>query len=320
MRAVVQDRYGGPEVLHLADVPRPVPGPGMVLIRVKASTVSQTDAHMRRAKPVFWRLLLGVRRPTRWPTLGVDLAGVVEEIGPGVTEFAVGDEVFGLMRWSGAHAEYVCLTQDSPIARKPSNLTFEEAAAVNDGAMQALETLRKGEVRHGTNVVVYGGSGSLGSAAVQLAKHLGAHVTAVTSTPHVELVRSLGADEVIDYTKDDLTKRGPVFDAVIDAVGKYAFYWGRRALKPGGIYVETDFGPHKASTFFWWFASRWLGGKHLRFAAGRRKKEDIVYMRELIEAGAFRPVIDRTYPLDHVVDAHRYVDGWHKAGNVVLTM
>src|SRR5690349_8194257 len=175
MRAVVQDRYGGPEVLHLADVPRPVPGPGMVLIRVKASTVSQTDAHMRRAKPYFWRLILGLRRPTRWPVLGVDLAGVVEEVGPGVDEFKVGDEVFGLMRWSGAHTDYVCVTEGSPIAHKPSSLSFEEAAAVSDGAMQALETLRRGEVKRATNVVVYGGSGSLGSAAIQIAKHMGAH-------------------------------------------------------------------------------------------------------------------------------------------------
>lgn len=319
MRALVQDGYGGPEVLHLADVPRPVPGPGMVVIRVKASTVSQTDAHMRRAKPYFWRLLLGLRRPTRWPTLGVDLAGVVEEIGPGVTEFAVGDEVFGLMRWSGAHTDYVCVTEGSPIAHKPARLSFEEAAAVGDGGMQALAALRLGRVKHGDRVVIYGASGSLGTAAVQIAKHIGAHVTAVTSTKHVELVRSLGADEVIDYTAEDLTKRGPVFDVVIDAVGKYAFYWGRRALKPGGIYVETDFGPHKASTFFWWFASRWIGGKHLRFAAGRRSKADILYLQELIESDEFRPVIDRVFPMEEAAEAHRYVDGWHKAGNVVLT-
>jgi NADPH:quinone reductase-like Zn-dependent oxidoreductase len=224
------------------------------------------------------------------------------------------------MRWSGAHTEFVCVTEGSPIAKKPSNLTFEEAAAVSDGAMQALQALRLGKVGAGTRVVIYGGSGSLGTAAVQIAKHLGAHVTAVTSTPHVELVRALGADDVIDYKVEELTNSGPVFDVVIDAVGKYAFYWGRRALKPGGIYVETDFGPHKLHTLGMWIFSRWLSDRRLRFAAGRRQKADIVYMKELIEAGAYRPVIDRTYPMDQVVEAHRYVDGWHKAGNVVLTI
>src|SRR5262249_37420326 len=155
-----------------------------------------------------------------------------------------------------------------------------------DGAMQGLATLRKGHVREGSRIVVYGASGSLGTAAVQIAKRLGAHVTGVTSTKNVELVRSLGADDVIDYTVDDLTGRGPIHEVVIDAVGKYAFYWGRRALKPGGIYVETDFGPHKVSTLFWWLASRWIGSRHLAFAAGRRTKADVEYMRQLIDAGA----------------------------------
>ena len=320
MRAVVQDRYGPPEVLRIDVVEKPVPGAGEVLIRVHASTVSQTDTHIRRANILLWRLLLGWSRP-RQRTLGVDLAGVVEGVGPGVSSFKVGDEVFGMVGWrAGAHAEYVCLPEAGSIARKPATLTFVEAGSICDGAMQGLATLRKGRVREGSRIVVYGASGSLGTAAVQIAKHLGAHVTGVTSTKNVELVRSLGADDVIDYTREDLTKRGPIHDVVIDAVGKYAFYWGRRALKPGGIYVETDFGPHKRSTLFWWIASRWIGSRHLAFAAGSRTRADVEYVGQLVDAGAYRPVIDTVYPMDQVVEAHRRVEGWHKVGNVVLTI
>jgi NADPH:quinone reductase-like Zn-dependent oxidoreductase len=318
MRAVVQDRYGPPEVLRIEEVERPAPAAGEVLVRVRASTVSQSDTHIRRPSPFLWRLIAGLRRP-RWRTIGVDFAGVVEEVGAGVTEFAVGDEVFGLVRLFGTHAEYIRVPEHAPIANKPANLTFEEAAAVGDGAMQALATLRVGEAGEGSRVVIYGASGSLGTAAVQIAKHLGAHVTGVTSTKNVDLVRSLGADDVIDYTQDDLTSRGPVYDVVIDAVGKYAFHWGKRALKPGGIYVETDFGPHKLETLVWAIASRWVGSRRLKFAAGRRSKVDVLFLQELIESGAFRPVVDRTYPLEQVVEAHRYVETWRKVGNVVLT-
>jgi NADPH:quinone reductase-like Zn-dependent oxidoreductase len=318
MRAIVQDRYGPPEVLHVEEVERPVPAAGQILIRVRASTVSQTDTHIRRPSPWVWRLFFGLRRP-RWRTRGVDFAGVIEAVGPGVTRFVVGDEVFGLVGWFGAHAEYVCLAETAPIAGKPASLSFEEAAAVGDGAMQALATLRVGGVREGSRIVVYGASGSLGTAAVQIAKHLGAHVTGVTSTAHVELVKSLGADEVIDYTRDSLHRRGPVYDVVIDAVGKYAFHWGKRALKPGGIYVETDFGPYKLETLVMAIASRWVGSRRLKFASGRRLPADVLYMKDLIEAGAYRPVIDRTYPMEQAADAHRRVETWHKAGNVVLT-
>jgi NADPH:quinone reductase-like Zn-dependent oxidoreductase len=319
MRAVVQDRYGPPEVLYIEEVERPVPRDGEVLIRVWASTVSQTDTHIRRPDPALWRLVFGWQRP-RWRIRGVDLAGVVEAVGTGVTEFAVGDEVFGLVGWFGAHAEYVVLAESAPIALKPANLSFEEAAAVGDGAMQALATLRVGAVREGSRIVIYGASGSLGTAAVQIAKHLGAHVTGVSSTRNVELVRSLGADEVIDYTREDLTKRGPIFDVVIDAVGKYAYHWGKRALKPGGTYVETDFGPYKLETLVMWMASRWLGSRRLKFASGGPSKADVQFMKGLIEAGAYRPVIDRTYPMEQVAEAHRYVETWHKTGNVVLTL
>jgi len=320
MRAVVQHRYGPPDVLRIEEVERPVPAAGQVLIRVRASTVSQTDTHIRGAHPFFWRFIGGWRRP-RWPTRGVDFAGIVEEVGPSATEFRVGDEVFGMVGWfEGAHAEYVCLAESASIAIKPATLSFEEAASVCDGAMQALATLRVGGIREDSRIVIYGASGSLGTAAVQLAKHMGAHVTGVTSTKNLEFVRSLGADEVVDYTREDLTKLGPVFDVVIDAVGKYAFHWGRRALKRGGIYVETDLGPYKLETVVMAIGSRWVGSRRLKFASGMRSKADVQFMKELIEAGAFRPVVDRVYAMEEVVEAHRYVESWHKRGNVILTL
>jgi NADPH:quinone reductase-like Zn-dependent oxidoreductase len=314
MKAVVQDRYGAPEVLHVEDVERPVPKDDEVLIRVRATTVTQTDTHLRRARPVFWRLLLGVRRPRR-RILGVELAGEVEAVGPAVTEFKVGDDVFGT-NWFGAHAEFICLRESAALAHKPAGMSFEEAAAVCDGAMQALATLRAADVQKGQRIVIYGASGSVGTAAVQLAKAIGAHVTAVCGTRNVELVRSLGADEVVDYLAEDFTKNGRTYDAIIDAVGKYSFRRGRHSLKPGGIYVATD----GLRNLFWALWTWRIGNKRLKFVGGRKAKKDVVFVKELFEAGKFRAVIDRRYPMEQVVDAHRYVETWHKAGNVVLTI
>ncbi len=314
MKAVVQDRYGPPEVLRVEDVERPVPKDDEVLIRIRATTVTQTDTHLRVARPVFWRLVLGLRRPRR-RILGVELAGEVEAVGPAVTEFSVGDDVFGT-NWFGAHAEFICLRESAALAHKPAGMTFDEAAAVCDGAMQALATLRVADVQKGQRIVIYGASGSLGTAAVQLARNIGAHVTAVCSTRHVELVRSLRADEVVDYLAQDFTKNGQTYDAVIDAVGKYSFRRGRRSLKPGGIYVATD----GVRNLFWALWTWRIGDRRLKFAGGRKAKQDVVFMKELIEAGKFRAVIDRRYPMEQVVEAHRYVESWHKAGNVVLTI
>ena len=314
MRAVVQDRYGPPEVLRVEDVERPSPKDDEVLIRIRATTVTQTDTHLRKARPVFWRLVLGLRRPRR-RILGVELAGEVEAVGPAVTQFNVGDDVFGT-NWFGAHAEFICLRESAALAQKPAGMSFEEAAAVCDGAMQALATLRVGDVKEGQRIVIYGASGSLGSAAVQLARNIGAHVTAVCSTRNVELVRSLGADEVVDYLEEDFTRNGQTYDAIIDAVGKHSFQRGRRSLKPGGTYVATD----GARNLFWALWTWRIGDKRLKFASGRKTKQDVVFMKELIQAGKFRAVIDRRYPMEQVVEAHRYVETWHKAGNVVLTI
>ena len=238
MRAVVHDRYGPPEVLRLEEVERPVPKDDEVLVRVRATTVNRTDSHMRRASPFIWRFMLGLRRPKR-RILGLEFAGEVEAVGAAVTEFRPGDRVFGMR--SGAHAEYVCVREAGVIAHIPADMTFEEAAAVCDGATQALAPLTRAGVGEGTRLVVYGASGSCGTAAVQLAKrHLGAHVTAVCNTKNVELVRSLGADEVIDYLNEDFTKNGETYDVVLDAVGKHSFFRSRRSLRPGGLYLATD--------------------------------------------------------------------------------
>jgi NADPH:quinone reductase-like Zn-dependent oxidoreductase len=314
MKAVVQHRYGSPDVLRIEDVPRPVPKADEILIRVRASTVSQTDTHVRAAHPFFWRFIGGLRRP-RWRTLGVDLAGEVEAVGAEVTEFHVGDAVFGSpSSYLGCHAEYVCSRTGGALALKPAALTFEEAAAVYDGGSQALSTMRQAEAGPGKHLLIYGASGSLGTAAVQLAKHLRAHVTGVTSTKHLDLVRSLGADEVIDYTRGDFTKTGQTYDAIIDAVGKRTFRRSRRALARGGVFVATD----GLENVLVWAAMRLFRRSQLRFGSGRRSKEDIELLKGLIEAGLYRPVIDRTYPMAEVADAHRYVEAWHKTGNVVL--
>jgi NADPH:quinone reductase-like Zn-dependent oxidoreductase len=316
MRAVVQDRYGPPEILRIEEVERPVPAEGEVLVRVHASTINRTDCGFRAAKPFFSRFFTGLRRP-KSRIAGMELAGVVDTVGGGVTEFRVGDEVFGVR--SGAHADYVCVREQGALAHKPAGLNFEEAAAVPDGAIIARACLDKGRLREGQTILIYGASGSIGTAAVQLAKARGAHVTAVCNTKNVELVRSLGADEVVDYEKVDFTKADKTYDVVFDAVGKHSFRRSRRSLEPGGIFVETDLG-------FMWHApvlallTRWIGDKRVTIPIPNYTKDNVVYVKELIEAGKYRPVIDRRYPLEDVVEATRYVETGQKTGNVVLVV
>ena len=321
MRAVVQDRYGPPEVLRLEDVERPVPRDDEVLVKVHASTVTRSDCGARSADPFFSRVFFGLRGPRR-RIPGSELAGEIEAIGPAVSEFEVGDHVFGFQGYSqpaGPHAEYVCVRERAPLARKPAGMTFDEAAAVCDGAIIALTCLRKGDLRPGTSVLVYGASGSIGTAAVQLAKHFGADVTAVCDTKNLELVASLGADTVIDYTREDFTQNGETYDVVFDAVGKQSFRRCRRSLKPGGIYIETDLG------FMWHvpllaLLSRRLGDKRVTLPIPDYTKANVLLLKELIEAGRYRAVIDRRYPLEQVVEASRYVETGQKSGNVVLTV
>jgi NADPH:quinone reductase-like Zn-dependent oxidoreductase len=317
MRAVVYDRYGPPEVLRLADVERPVPGDDEVLVRIHATTVTRTDCGMRSGKPFIVRFVAGLRRP-RQTILGMELAGEVAAVGAAVTEFEVGDHVFGVNGF-GAHAEFVCMRESAPLAHTPAGMAFDEAAAVCDGASLALACFRTADLQRGQSILIYGASGAVGTAAVQLAKHVGADVTAVCNTKNLELVRTLGADEVIDYTRDDFTRNGKTYDVIFDAVGKHSFRRSRRSLKPGGTFAETDLG------FMWHvpmllLLTRWIGDKKVKVGVTRYAKKDVLLLKELIEAGKYRAVIDRRYRLEDVVEANRYVETGQKTGNVVLTV
>jgi NADPH:quinone reductase-like Zn-dependent oxidoreductase len=316
MTAVVHDRYGPPEVLRLEEVARPVPADGELLVRVHATTVTRTDTGLRSAEYFISRFVTGLVRPKR-RILGTEFAGVVEAIGAGITHFTVGDAVFGVR--SGAHAEYVCVKESGAVAHKPAGITLEQAAAVCDGAALALSCLRKAGPLDGRSVVVYGASGAVGTAGIQIAKHFGAHVTAVCNGANVELARSLGADKALDYEQEDFTKNGKLYDVVFDAVGKHSFRRCRRSLAPGGTFVDTDLG------FAWHvpvlaLATRWVGSKRVRLGITAYSKEDVLLLKELVEAGKYRVVVDRTYPLEDVVEATRYVETGQKVGNVVLTV
>ena len=313
MRAVVHDRYGPPEVLRVAEVDRPDPADDEVLVRVHATTVTRTDIHMRAAKPFFWRFMLGLRRPRR-RVLGLEFAGVVEAAGASVTQFETGDRVFGLR--NGSHAEYVCVREDRLIARIPDRLGFEEAAGVCDGMSQGMNALKAGRVGPGTRVLVYGASGSCGTATVQLGAYLGAHVTAVCNGKNVDVVRSLGADEVIDYEREDFTRNGQTYDVVVDAVAKHSFLRSRRSLAPDGRYVATD---RLYNVPLAWI-TKWFGKKKVVFDFTGYERQNVLLLRDLLEAGKYRAVIDRAYPLEDVVEATRYVESWQKTGNVVLTL
>ncbi len=316
MKAAVCDRYGPPEILRLDDVERPVPGPGQVLIKIRATTVNRSDTETRAGMPPVARLVTGLRRP-RHRILGSELAGVVEAVGPAVTDFTAGDEVFGVKAWTfGTHAEYVCMRQSAALAPKPAGVGFEEAAAVCDGVTLALMGLRPADVRKGRSILVYGASGSIGTAAVQLSRYFGADVTAVCGHKNLELVRSLGADQVIDYTREDFTANGQTYDVIFDAVGKRSFRGCRGSLNPGGTYLATDDLRNL-------FLAQWtrFGDRKVIFPIPPRyTKRDVLFLKGLMEAGQYRAVIDKRYPLADVVEANRYVDTGQKTGNVVLTV
>ncbi len=319
MRAIVYDRYGPPEVLRLEEVPRPVPKDDEVLIKVHASTVNRTDAGLRSAEYFISRFFTGLVRPRR-KIPGTELAGEVVKAGPAVTEFAPGDHVFGVSAsTAGAHAEYVCLPERAPLAHKPSGMSFEEAAAVPDGIVLAKSYLDRLDLATQRKVLVYGASGSIGTAGVQLAKYFGAEVTAVCDTRHVELVRSLGPDRVIDYTTEDFTTSGETYDVVFDAVGKLSFKRCKASLKPRGVYASTDLGPKNQNPFLAMWTSR-IGDKKVLFPIPRYTKKDVLFAKRVIEEGKYRAVIDRRYALEDVVEAHRYVETGQKTGNVVLTI
>ena len=318
MRAVVFDRYGAPDVLRLEDVEQPVPKEHEVLVKMHATTVTRSDCAVRAGKPFISRFFTGLRRPKQ-RILGTELAGEVEAVGAAVHEFAVGDHVFGTtsaFRF-GTHAEFICMQESAPLAHKPAGMSFEEAAAVCDGVILALMGLRAAGLRKGQKIVIYGASGSIGTAGVQLARYFEADVTAVCNTKNLELVRSLGADRVIDYTQEDFTKNGETYDVIFDAVGKHSFRRCRDSLKQGGIYVATD-GLRNLILALWTLR---FGGKKVMFPIPPRyTKKDVLFLKELIETGRYRAVIDRRYPLEAVVEATTYVETKQKTGNVVLTI
>lgn len=302
MKAAIYERYGPPEVMQVKEVARPTPRANEVLVRVHATTVTAGDTRMRSftVPPLQWlfaRLYLGIFKPRR-SILGMEVAGEVAAVGDDVTMFEPGDAVYAstFEVGFGGYAEYICLPEDGMIARKPANLTYEEAAAIPVGALTALYILNRVDIQPGHKVLIYGASGSVGTYAVQLAKHRGAEVTGVCSTANLELVKSLGADHVVDYTKDDFTRHGPTYDVIFEAVGKIPASHGKQALKPDGVYLDVITSNEKL------------------------KPEYLTTLRDLAEAGALRPVIDRRYPLEQIVEAHRYVDMGHKRGNVVITL
>ena len=317
MKAVVYDRYGPAEVLRIEEIEQPAPKEDEVLIKIHATTVNRTDAGIRAGEPFISRFFTGFPRPKQ-RILGSELAGEVVAVGAAVSEFAVGDRVFGTAGWGfGAHAGFMCMQERAPLAHMPAGMSFEEAAAVCDGAILALMGMRPSGVRQGQTILIYGASGSIGTAGVQLAKYFGADVTAVCSTKNLELVKSLGADRVIDYTEEDFTKNGETYDVIFDAVGVLSFRrcWG--SLKPGGIYNPTD---GLQNVILAPLTMR-LGGKRVIFPVPPRyTKKDVLFLKELIEAGRYRAVIDRCYPLEDVIEATRYVETKRKTGNVVLSI
>jgi NADPH:quinone reductase-like Zn-dependent oxidoreductase len=324
MRAVVYDRYGPPEVLRLEDVERPIPREDEVLVKIHATTVNRADVHIREANrssgmaaSLLSRMVSGLRRP-RHRILGREFAGEVEAVGAAVSEFAVGDRVFGLGGLTfGAHAEFICMRESARIAHMPAGMSFEEAAPICDGALNALMCLKQADLHEGRRILIYGASGAIGTAGVQLARYFGADVTAVCSTKNLELVKSLGADRVIDYTQEDFTKNGQRYDVIFDAAGKHSFKRCRGSLEPGGIYLPTDGFENLILALL---PSR-KGDKRVVFQLPpRQPKKDVLFLKELIEAGKFRPVVDKCYRLDDVIEATKYVETQRKVGNVVLTV
>jgi NADPH:quinone reductase-like Zn-dependent oxidoreductase len=323
MKAIICTKYGPPDVLQLKEVDKPTPKDNEVLIKIHATTVTLYDCWMRSSTAptgfgLLMRIASGIRKPKK-PILGTELAGEIETVGKDVKLFRKGDQIFGYTGMSlGAYVEYICLPEDGMLAIKPINMTYEEAAAVQQGALTALFFLRKGNIQRGQKILIFGASGGVGTFAVQIAKNIHeCEVTGVCSTPKLELVKSLGADKVIDYTKEDFTKSGEMYDIILDTIGKSNVGRSKRLLKKDGFYLFTTFGLPKLFQILWFqITSR----KKAFYGILEETAEDLIFLKELIEAGKIKAVIDRRYPLEQISDAHRYLESGQKKGQVVITL
>jgi NADPH:quinone reductase-like Zn-dependent oxidoreductase len=317
MRAVLYSTYGPPEVAKLMEVPKPSPKDNEILVKVYSSTVNRTDAGFRSASYFISRFFTGLFKPKN-QILGCEFAGTIEEIGKAVTSFKKGDKVFGFNdRTCGGHSEYLTIAESEAVASMPDNFSFDEAAAFTEGSHYALVDIRAAKVESGQKVMVYGASGAIGSAAVQLLKHFEADVTAVCNTKNVALVKSLGADTVLDYQTQDFTKSESKFDFIFDAVGKSSYGQCKPLLKEKGIYISTELGKNAENVLLALTTPLW-GGKRLLFPLPTITKQDVLFLKELVETGKFKPVIDRYYKLDQIVEAYKYVESGQKTGNVIL--
>jgi NADPH:quinone reductase-like Zn-dependent oxidoreductase len=325
MKAILHTKFGPPDELQLQEVEKPVPKDNEVLIKIRATTVTSTDCNVRNFTfvPGVFQLparlfMFGVFKP-RIHILGIDLAGEIEAVGNDVKRFKEGDQVFGTPGTTfGAHAEYICVPEDGALTIKPATMAWEEAAAIFLGASTALFYLRdKGNIQAGQKILIYGASGAIGTYAVQLAKHFGAEVTGVCSTTNLEMVQSLGADKVIDYTQEDYTKSGEAYDLILDTVGKTSYSRGKKALQQKGIFLPVVMDLTALVQIIW---TSMTNGKKVKGGVAGESVEDLIFLKELVEAGKLQPVIDRCYPLEQTAEAFRYVEKGHKKGNVVITL
>jgi NADPH:quinone reductase-like Zn-dependent oxidoreductase len=323
MKAIVCTKYGSPDVLQLKEVEKPIPKDNEVLIKIHATTVNRTDCATLRAKPFFARFFTGIFKPNK-PIPGTEFAGKIEAVGKNVSSFKVGDKVFGFDDGgSGSHAQYMTILEDKALITIPKNITYEQAAASTEGAHYAYNFINKVNLKSGQKILVNGATGAIGSAAVQFLKYFGVNVTAVCNTKNMELVKSLGANKVIDYTKEDFTKDDQKYNFVFDTVGKSSFFKCKQLLQPGGVYISSDLGYMSQNVFLPLITpiiKPIIGNKKTIFPIPTDCRGSILFIKKLIEKGKFKAVIDRKYPLEQIVEAYRYVEKGQKIGNVVITV